>query len=149
MFQSFLDGLAHAAGKDPLQFCLELLGNAPPKGTQGVMDAQRMIDVVKLVAKKSSWDKQKFPESRAMGIAFYYPITGFSFRRRFMGWTKPPAQETLSITKRDLPRELPDCFSASDHRSPNTDFGSGEEYFFLQRSIAQRSIHTVAFGPAG
>jgi hypothetical protein len=66
-----------------------------------------------------------------------------------MDWAKPPPQETLSITKRDLPRDLPDCFSAIYHRSPNTDFGSGEEYFFLQRSIAQRIIHTVAFGPVG
>jgi len=77
VFQSFLDELAHAAGKDPVEFRLELLGNMPPKGTQGVMDAERMIDVVKLVAEKSGWGKQKFPKGRALGIGFYYSHRGY------------------------------------------------------------------------
>jgi len=77
VYQSFLDELAHAAGKDPVQFRLELLSNAPPAGTQGVMNAQRMIDVVKLVAEKSGWGKQKFPKGRALGIGFYYSHRGY------------------------------------------------------------------------
>jgi isoquinoline 1-oxidoreductase beta subunit len=59
---------------------LELLDNAPPPGTQGVpriMDAQRMIDVVKLVAEKSGWSKQQFPKGRALGIGFYYSHRGY------------------------------------------------------------------------
>ncbi|HMZ16839.1 MAG TPA: molybdopterin-dependent oxidoreductase [Blastocatellia bacterium] len=77
VYQSFLDELAHAAGKDPVQFRLELLAAGPPAGTQGVMNAQRMIDVVKLVAEKSGWGKQKFPQGRALGIGFHFSHLGY------------------------------------------------------------------------
>src|SRR5204863_1718878 len=56
---------------------LELLSNAPPASTQGVMDAQRMINVVKLVAEKSGWGKRNLPKGTAMGIGFYYSHRGY------------------------------------------------------------------------
>ena len=77
VYQSFIDELAHAAGKDPVQFRLELLGNAPPAGTQGVMNAQRMMDVVKLAAEKSGWGKRQLPKGTAMGIGFHYSHRGY------------------------------------------------------------------------
>lgn len=56
--QSFLDEVALAAGKDPVQFRLDLLNRAKttPVGELGY-DVDRMIGVVKTAAEKSNWGK--------------------------------------------------------------------------------------------
>lgn len=56
--QSFLDEVALAAGKDPVDFRLELLNRAKtnPVGELGY-DVDRMIGVVKTAAEKSNWGK--------------------------------------------------------------------------------------------
>jgi isoquinoline 1-oxidoreductase beta subunit len=74
VIQSFIDELAHAAGKDPVQFRIELLGE--PKMNQGY-HAGRMRGVLELAAEKSGWGKRNLPKGTAMGVAFHYSHQGY------------------------------------------------------------------------
>lgn len=55
--QSFLDEVAEAAGKDPIDFRLELFERAinNPVGEENDYDAERYAGVLKLVKEKSNW----------------------------------------------------------------------------------------------
>jgi isoquinoline 1-oxidoreductase beta subunit len=74
VIQSFIDELAHAAGKDPVQFRIELLGR--PEMNQGY-HAGRMRGVLELAAEKSGWGKKNLPKGRAMGVAFHFSHQGY------------------------------------------------------------------------
>ncbi|WP_373398307.1 molybdopterin cofactor-binding domain-containing protein [Algoriphagus halophilus] len=70
--QSFLDEVAEAAGKDPLEFRIELLKKAKdsPVGENNDYDPDRYIGVLELVKNKSDWGKQKNRISR--GVSAYF-----------------------------------------------------------------------------
>jgi isoquinoline 1-oxidoreductase beta subunit len=53
--ESFLDELAHLAGKDPLEFRLALLGGEPEKIGSYTIDRSRLARVHRLAAEKSGW----------------------------------------------------------------------------------------------
>ena len=56
--QCFVDELAHAAGRDPLAFTLELLAAAPPGGGRG-FEAEKMINVLKLATERAGWGRSR------------------------------------------------------------------------------------------
>lgn len=70
--QSFLDELAEAMGKDPIDLRLELLQRAKdnPVGERNDYDPDRYAGVLKLVREKSNWDNP--PKGMSRGVAAYF-----------------------------------------------------------------------------
>jgi isoquinoline 1-oxidoreductase beta subunit len=89
--QSFLDELAHAAGRDPLEFQLELLSNKQTPWSAGEHDAvgdheptgqsvlipERYKGVLELVAEKSGWAHRSNTPGHGMGIAAWFCHLGY------------------------------------------------------------------------
>jgi len=82
--QTFADELAHAAGRDPLEYMLELIG--PPRivdmtnvqnPNYGASydtypnDTGRLRNVLQIAAEKSGWGKRKMGNGSGMGIAVH------------------------------------------------------------------------------
>ncbi len=70
--QSFLDEVAEAAGKDPIEFRLELLKKAKenPVGENNDYDPDRYAGVLELVKSKSNWGQT--PAGISRGFAAYF-----------------------------------------------------------------------------
>ena len=71
--QSFLDELAEAMGKDPIEFRLELLKRAKenPVGKNNDYNADRYAGVLKLVQEKSGWNNLE-NKKYSRGVAAYF-----------------------------------------------------------------------------
>jgi len=68
---SFTDELAHASGRDPLEYLLTLIGPAriiDPK-EQFPFDTGRLLHVLELAAEKAAWGKRRLGTGFGMGIA--------------------------------------------------------------------------------
>ena len=70
--QSFLDELAELAGKDPIDFRLELLERAKskPVGKDNDYDPDRYAGVLKLIREKANWSQP--PAGVSRGVAAYF-----------------------------------------------------------------------------
>lgn len=86
VFHSFIDELAHAGGRDPVEFRLELLGEkdiVPGTGERGLSrpgqpySVARMRDVLRAVAEKSGWGRKKFARGQGAGVAFHFSHRGY------------------------------------------------------------------------
>jgi isoquinoline 1-oxidoreductase subunit beta len=92
VYQSFLDEVAHAAGKDPLQYKIDLFaeervppppppppGSGPPGGFMRgpPFDGKRAQGVLQMVGETSGWGKRSLPKGTGMGVAFYFSHLGY------------------------------------------------------------------------
>lgn len=73
VFQSFLHELAEAAGRDHVEFLLDVVGESRwlEPGNVRKLHTGRTADVIKLAAEKAGWGKP-VPEGHALGIGFYF-----------------------------------------------------------------------------
>jgi isoquinoline 1-oxidoreductase beta subunit len=70
--QCFIDEMAVAAGKDPVQFRLDMLAG------QNTPFATRTAATIRKVAEMSNWaNRSKLPKGRALGMAFYFSHQGY------------------------------------------------------------------------
>lgn len=71
--QSFLHEISVAAGRDHLQFLLELLGEPRwlPPANRSALHTGRAAAVLRLAAERAGWGKA-LPSGRAQGLAFYF-----------------------------------------------------------------------------
>lgn len=75
---SFADELAAAAGRDPLQFKLDLIGKDRIREGRSPhsFNSARLKNVINEVKKMSDWGK-KLPKGHGMGIAFHYSFYSY------------------------------------------------------------------------
>jgi isoquinoline 1-oxidoreductase beta subunit len=75
--QSFIAEMAHAAGRDHVDFLIEMMGASRwfEPGNINSLNTGRAVDVIQLVAEKSGWGKT-LPAGHGMGFAFHFSHAG-------------------------------------------------------------------------
>jgi isoquinoline 1-oxidoreductase beta subunit len=77
VMQSFIDEIAVAAGKDPLQYRLDLLAASNGEAAAG-FNAERARGVLEAVRDMSDWNNRgSLPQGTAKGVAFQYAHAGY------------------------------------------------------------------------
>jgi len=73
VLQSFLHELSTAAGRDHVEFLLEILGEPRwmPPANSDALHTGRAAGVIRLAAQKAGWGS-KLPEGHGLGIAFHF-----------------------------------------------------------------------------
>lgn len=73
-YQSFFDEVALAAGRDQLEFRLDLLSKSYGKPP---LDLKRTSGALKMAAEKAGWGQRVLEPNHGMGMAFHYDHGGF------------------------------------------------------------------------
>ena len=82
VMECFVDELAHAAGQDPLEYRLKLIGDSRkiPQFGEGPndppLDTARLKGVLRLAAEKSDWGKS-LPKGEGRGIAGFFSFDSY------------------------------------------------------------------------
>ena len=73
VFQSFLHEMAVAAGRDHVEFLIDILGERRwlDPGKKWALNTGRAADVITLAAEKAGWGTNR-SEGRALGLGFYF-----------------------------------------------------------------------------
>jgi isoquinoline 1-oxidoreductase beta subunit len=76
--QGFIDEVAVAAGKDPLQYRIDLLNSPVGAGATGGFNPVRARGVLEAVRTMSDWDRRgSLPKGTGKGVAFQYAHAGY------------------------------------------------------------------------
>ena len=77
VMQGFIDEIAVAAGKDPLQYRLDLLASPAGEAAQG-FNAARARGVLEAVREMSDWNnRSRLPKGSGKGVAFQFAHAGY------------------------------------------------------------------------
>jgi isoquinoline 1-oxidoreductase beta subunit len=95
--QGFIDEVAVAAGKDPLQYRIDLLNNPVGAGATGGFNPARARGVLEAVRAMSDWDRRgSLPKGTGKGVAFQFAHAGYV---AYVAEVVVDAKKTIKVNK--------------------------------------------------